>query len=161
MKNAKILVVLIIFISSGPVFAEKSKNQRMSEAAGVVSTMKFFIGRAAKDCKSIMGESDEYMHSIVNDWLERNGKYTKSAENWIRIFATAVAEKKGFEEGQSLANWFMIEAQENGIEKVKSVIRGSVEEEIDNCAKYKVDVGNGVYDINESTKYYGRSGSSC
>lgn len=148
-------IALVCLASSSLISAQSSSLlEKRSEAAGFAGTLKFAIGRAARDCRDTLEKDDTYMRAIVNDWLSRNGRYSAAAELWVSVFVTAIARQEGREQGDKLMNHFMNEARTRGIETSGWMIGVSKDEKKAKCQKYEAMVHSGVYDITPAMPQY-------
>lgn len=125
-----------------------------SEAAGFAGTLKFFIGRAARDCKAHLDKNDEWMHGVVKNWMSRNSKYAEAAEAWMSAYLTYIARENGMETGQEVKQKLLGGVTSTANSMTNEIIKGSQSQKKQACVIFEKNVVDGIYDITNESPFY-------
>jgi hypothetical protein len=147
-------IFLSVFISSCTQLIPKKQIlivdpvvDKKNEAAGLAGAYKVYIGRLSANCKPYIGKDDQWMNSMVDLWMEQNGKYALWAEKWTSAVVTVIAQKQGISAAQKAANSIMQPIIQNGIAMAGDTLAGSEEQNVKTCANLEWDIKNGKYNI--------------
>lgn len=159
MKFVAAATILIAALST-PAHAGTSSKltpelmESRNAAAGFAGTMKFAVGRGARECRDVLGKDDSYMHAIVDDWLSRNGTYSHAAESWTSLILTSVANNVGPEKAREMGATIMRTIQTNAQTTVDGLLGTTAADQSTSCANFQGLVHSGKLDITPSAKLY-------
>jgi len=123
--------------------------EKRNAASGFAGTLQFAVGRAAANCRDILGRDDQYMRSIVNDWLKRNAKFSEAAEKWTLMNLAAIAEARGEEAAQQAQDQIIGIVEQDALKIVEVMLGTDTDIKISRCEKLATIFSSGAYDITE------------
>jgi hypothetical protein len=152
--------VVLTLAVAGQAYAGTSSKltpqlmEARNAAAGFAGSLKFAVGRGARECRDALGKDDTYMKAIVDDWLSRNGAYSKAAESWVSLVLTTVANNSGPAKAQEMGAAIFNTVQSSAQATVDGLIGTSAEEHAIKCQTYPDLIHSGKLDITPSAKLY-------
>ena len=154
------VVVMCLCVLSSACFAHDSPQltpqllESRNAASGFAATLKFAVGRAARNCRDALGKDDAYMNAIVNDWLSRNGVYSGAAERWTSFVVSSIANQQGLAKGLAARDEIFATVRLDAQKEVDSLLGTTDADKAKACLNFPALVHSGKLDITPSAKLY-------
>lgn len=148
------LVLLGCATQSPRMNSQSDMTIKRNAAAGYVGSMKFFVGRVARNCRDLLNKNDKYMNNIVDSWIETNDSYVKASELWILTVVTGIAFKHNLEVAKKIKGQIAQSVSEHGDRSANDFLSGNTEENTSACLQFKSLVASGRFDITSKTPLY-------
>ena len=127
--------------------------ERYNQAAGLVLTRNYFIGRTARNCKNLLNENHAYTQSIIVKWNKNNAKHVEAANHWTVHYALDVSLRDGKEKGIRYVGEIMSDYNNNGDIASDALLSMDVVENVNVCHEFLSVVESGKYDLSNSILY--------
>jgi hypothetical protein len=154
MKYRMVIILILATVVPTSNAGGIGEIETRNSAAGFAGTLKFFIGRTARDCKPYLNKDDDWMRGVVNNWMSRNGDYAEAAEVWTSAYLTYIANQKGMEEGLSTKKKILEIVTSNANAMTSDLLTGNDSERAQACTDFENRVMTGMYDITEELPQY-------